>query len=158
MWWIEHLGSTEPFLDGSTGAPLWPRGHDASRNQMWSITMSYNKQNIPTRVHPASLDTGSVCTDLIDADCTAGRAESGLGDRWSSASTCTVKLCLTSGFELHQPCTQHGFRRALQASNSWHVQEGNTTFQFWWNQDSWNCENRCHCTSKAPACFERSGI
>ncbi|RMC18406.1 hypothetical protein DUI87_04293 [Hirundo rustica rustica] len=30
-----------------------------------------------------------------------GRAESGLGDRWSSASTSTVKLCFISGFKLH---------------------------------------------------------
>lgn len=107
MCQIEDLA--ELFLDGRAGAPLWPRGQGASRNQMWRLMMRYKKQNIPSRENTAQVDTGSVCTDLMDADCTTGRE--GAGGSMELCKHQQHELCSVSGFELHQPCTQHGFTK-----------------------------------------------
>lgn len=63
------------------------------------------------------LDSGSLSTDLINADGTTrwgGEGETG----YISASTWTVKLCFISGFKLQQSSMQRGFTIVLQANTA----------------------------------------
>lgn len=93
MCQTEHLGSAEPFLDGRAGAPLWPPGQGASSNQ------DVKPHGEIQQAEPSSTQAVFALIFLV------------LPGGW-------MELCFISGFKLHQPCTQHGLTRALQASNS----------------------------------------